>query len=57
MLPKEPQKIPNCNFENMYNLRVRAKVWRMYGMDSKLKLGDQQKTSEQTKKLRDLYLE
>ena len=29
----------------------------MYGMDSRLKLGDQLKTSEQSKKLGDLYLE
>ena len=32
-------------------LFIRAKGWRMYGMDSKLKLGDLQKTSEQSRKI------
>ena len=33
---------------------TRAKGWIMYGMDSKLKFGDQLKNSEQSKKLGDL---
>ena len=35
-------------------LFFRAKGWIMYGMDSKLKLGEQLKTSEQYKQLGDL---
>ena len=34
----------------------RAKGWIVYGMDSKLKLGDQLKTSEQSEKLGDMII-
>ena len=45
--------LQKTNFPPHYPI-YRAKGWIMYGMDSKLKLWDQLKTSEHSKKLGDL---
>ena len=44
----------NMDYPNTTYIKPRAKGWIMYGMDSKLKLGDQLKNSEQSKRLGDL---